>query len=342
MKLTMKRALRRLRAKLTGRSLDGRLGPFKRGKVPWHVSDLPHHPSLEHRKLMRGVDRRLETVTDPALTSTASLGLTESDWVMGIAVEGRARAYPISSLRWHHLVNDHIVSPLLVTFCARCSSGACFDPVVRGTRLIFDLFGAYRENMTMRDRQTGTVWSQITGEALVGDMLGHTLPLLPSEMVKAPVWLQRHPHSESPAINHPPSGRAEVVDLGRIRSTQNPFVVALTLNGHAFAYRLDQSPDQFLCLTDELGGEPVVVLAAPGSIPVVFSRDVSGRQVDLVLDSTTIRGGGSTWSSNGSALDGPHAGKTLTYLGSRTARWQDWQRFHPDSELRSLIPDERR
>ena len=55
---------------------------------------------------------------DPAFIpagTTAFLG--DDDLVLGYAKEGEARAYPVSMLFWHHIINDTVQGvPLLVTY----------------------------------------------------------------------------------------------------------------------------------------------------------------------------------------------------------------------------------
>lgn len=43
--------------------------------------------------------------------------LNDDDQVIGVVVDGRARAYPIKILNWHEAVNDRLAGqPLAVTF----------------------------------------------------------------------------------------------------------------------------------------------------------------------------------------------------------------------------------
>lgn len=48
-----------------------------------------------------------------------------------------------------------------------------------GQRLTFEVYGVWRKNMLMRDRETGTLWQHATGEALDGALKGRRLEILP-------------------------------------------------------------------------------------------------------------------------------------------------------------------
>jgi hypothetical protein len=50
---------------------------------------------------------------------------------------------------------------------------------VDGRRLTFDVYGVWRKNMIMNDRETGTLWQHATGEAVDGPLKGRRLEVLP-------------------------------------------------------------------------------------------------------------------------------------------------------------------
>lgn len=60
----------------------------------------------------------IPALSDPAFVSAEDAGsLRSGDTVLGISLEGAAKAYPIRILNWHELVNDRIgARPILVTW----------------------------------------------------------------------------------------------------------------------------------------------------------------------------------------------------------------------------------
>jgi hypothetical protein len=53
--------------------------------------------------------------------------LSDDDRVIGIALHGRAKAYPIAIMNWHEIVNDQIGSqPIVVSYCPLCGTGMIF------------------------------------------------------------------------------------------------------------------------------------------------------------------------------------------------------------------------
>ena len=66
--------------------------------------------------------------------------------VLGLEVNGEARAYPLLIMNWHEIVNDTLGgSPVAVTYCPLCGTGIAFDPIVDGKALEFGQSGGVIE-----------------------------------------------------------------------------------------------------------------------------------------------------------------------------------------------------
>lgn len=127
-------------------------------------------------------------IDNPKFISIAEANKQLTDTNPGIALEidGDARFYPFQILVWHEIVNDVIDGKrVLVTYCPLCLSGIVFDPVVSGEQVEFGTSGKlWNSNLVMYDRKTDSLWSQILGEAIVGEMTGTKLEVLPSDMMR--------------------------------------------------------------------------------------------------------------------------------------------------------------
>jgi hypothetical protein len=55
-----------------------------------------------------------------------------------------------------------------------------YAATIEGRRLAFDVFGVWRKNMLMNDRESGTIWQHATGEAIAGLFKGKQLAVLPA------------------------------------------------------------------------------------------------------------------------------------------------------------------
>ena len=104
--------------------------------------------------------------------------------VIGVVLNGDARAYPLQILMWHEIVNDVVGGiPVTVTYCPLCNSAIVFDRRVAGRVLDFGVSGNLRKSdMVMYDRQTESWWQQFLGEGIVGQMTGTRLKMLPARV----------------------------------------------------------------------------------------------------------------------------------------------------------------
>lgn len=174
------------------------------------------------------------------------------------------RFYPYQILVWHEIVNDTVPAlsgvkgegeRILVTYCPLCLTGFIFDPVVRGERVEFGTSGKlWKSNLVMYDRKTDSLWSQILGEAIVGEMTGTQLALLPSDQVRYGEWKRANPNGEVLSRDtgatrfygeNPYGGYFAPTDfavsLAGVRDTRlkpEDFVFGVVVNGKAKAYAM--------------------------------------------------------------------------------------------------------
>jgi len=154
--------------------------------------------------------------------------LPDDETVIGLTADGRARAYPLSVLTIHEIVNDEFGGPLLVTYCPLCRSGLVAERVVDGAATDFGVtgllwrperiraensvadgraFGAagsagadaevgVNGNLVMYDRATRSYWSQILGRAVCGPATGTRLSIRPSTVTTWGEWRADHPDTD--------------------------------------------------------------------------------------------------------------------------------------------------
>lgn len=200
--------------------------------------------------------------------------------VVGLELPGeRSVCYPIEDMVLpRHLLNDGVGdTPLLVSYCAACRSCIVYHPVVEGMRLNFQVVAVWRRNMVMRDRETGTLWQQATGEALYGRLKGKTLEMLMYQQMRLEHWKEAHPDTLiATESENAPKGRIPKTMLRRmLKITEHAMarglsdigdelplrekVFGVTLNGVSKAYplsRLKAYPD----ILDSVGDTPVRIV----------------------------------------------------------------------------------
>ena len=119
--------------------------------------------------------------------------------VIGLALNGEARAYPTGILYRRELVNDAVGGvPVLVSWCPLCYTALAHERRLDGggAAAVFGNQGAlYRGAMTWYDHATGSVWSQPLGMAIAGPQAGRLLPLLPAQFTTWGQWRAAHPQT---------------------------------------------------------------------------------------------------------------------------------------------------
>ncbi len=115
--------------------------------------------------------------------------------VISIGIAGDLRAYPLSILLWHEIVNDVIGGvPVLVSYCPLCNSGVVFDRRLDGRVLSFGNTGRLRHyDMVMYDHQTESWWQQFEGRAIIGALSGKALQVLPARLESLARFRERAP-----------------------------------------------------------------------------------------------------------------------------------------------------
>jgi hypothetical protein len=107
--------------------------------------------------------------------------LPPKDLVVGYVFGGRAKGYPFRTLLNTPVLNDTFAArDLAVVFDERSQTGQVFDRTVDGQTLTLELLEVRDTDIVLQDRETGTAWSGITGEALNGRLAGETLEREPS------------------------------------------------------------------------------------------------------------------------------------------------------------------
>lgn len=130
--------------------------------------------------------------------------VVSDDAVIGVSINGDARAYPIRYLNWHEIINDTVGGvPVAVTFSPISRSAVVFDRRVKGEVMTFGYSGLiYNNNLIMYDEHerelehvAPSLWSQLKFEAIAGPLAGTQLTILPSRLIRWADWKAAHPQT---------------------------------------------------------------------------------------------------------------------------------------------------
>ncbi|MDP6882701.1 MAG: DUF3179 domain-containing protein [Rhodospirillales bacterium] len=235
----------------------------------WSRTDFSKH-SIDYSEIFSGGVRKdgIPAIDDPKFVPIGQVsGLAETEPVVGVTVNGVSRAYPLRILMYHEIANDTLGGvPITVTYCPLCNSSIVFDRRLDGRVFDFGTTGNLRNSdLVMYDRQTESWWQQFLGEAIVGEMTGKTLTMLPSRLESVARFRARAP-----------KGTVQVPTNARIRPYgRNPYAY-YDSKSRPMLYRGD-FPD---------GIEPMVRVVAIGdeawSLPLLRDKGTI-TQGDIVI-----------------------------------------------------------
>lgn len=184
--------------------------------------------------------------------------------------------------------------------------------------LTFDLSPALERGvLIMRDRETGTLWSQLTGKGISGRLTGQQLTLLNTNILPWRDWRRRHSATSLYAAD--PNGLFRFLGseflVGAGAAQHGQFVLGTRLGSAVRAYPLD-ALDRSPILNDELGGVPIVVAYdGRAGFGVVWDRKTATRVLRFQSGPGPLQAvddEGNTWDLlRGEARTGPLAGEHL-------------------------------
>ncbi|HVT80755.1 MAG TPA: DUF3179 domain-containing (seleno)protein [Phycisphaerae bacterium] len=128
--------------------------------------------------------------------------LVPSDRIIGILLNGTARAYPLRVLNYHEMVNDIVGgTPVGVSFSPLSDSAVVFDRRIDGPSepaAEFGVSGLMVASTTVYFDRRGTLkdeslWPQLEMKAVSGPAVGKTLTLVPYVLTTWEKWKQDHP-----------------------------------------------------------------------------------------------------------------------------------------------------
>jgi hypothetical protein len=259
----------------------------------------------------------IPSIDDPKFVSVeeADRWIKDDELALAIIYKGVERVYPHQIMVWHEIVNDTIAGdPVLITYCPLCGSGIAYERQISGKEVEFGTSGKlYNSNLVLYDRWTDSYWTQIGGQAIVGELAGTKLTPISIDTVVWEDWAKEHPDSEvlSRETGFQRSyGRDPYGDYYEDKSIWFPvegkddrmhpktFIFGIEVNGIPKAYR-EHDLKELKIIEDTVGG-----------IRIRLERDDAG-----IVEITDLA-----------------TGEEIPKEGQF---WFSWFAFHPDTEVYS-------
>lgn len=274
---------------------------------------------LPVEQIMRGGPPKdgIPAISNPKLVGADQAShVSANDRIVGISIDGVSKAYPISILNWHEIVNDRINDQsYAITYCPLCGTAVAFDANIDGRVTEFGVSGLlYNSDVLLYDRNTESLWSQIYASSISGEMVGKKLKMIPISHTSWQDWRSKHPdtlvlsddtgysrdYARDPYSGYETSPALYFSVNNRAPETYHPkeLVVGLEVDGVYKAY-------------------PFIELEKYGQSK--FSDDVNGQTITV------------SWDGKNRAVNlSDSSGKDIAGI---QGFWFAWFAFHPDTEV---------
>jgi hypothetical protein len=95
-------------------------------------------------------------------------------------------------------VNDAVAGkPVAITYCPLCGTGIAYERTINNEPVEFGVSGLlYNSDLVMYDRKTDTLWDQVTGWAIIGELTGMRLKQVPIDTVTWGDWKKLYPDTK--------------------------------------------------------------------------------------------------------------------------------------------------
>ncbi|HKL32870.1 MAG TPA: DUF3179 domain-containing protein [Tangfeifania sp.] len=342
--------------------------------VDWKTDKSKHSVPLDEFTILLQPDG-IPPIDSPKFweKEKATENYFEHEPVISVEIKGDAKAYPLSVLMFHEIVNDEINGvPFSATYCPLCNAALVFDRRLeyegKEYLLDFGVSGMLRNSdLVMWDRQTESWWQQFLGEALVGELTGAQLEIIPSMVISLAEFFESYPdglvlstetgHFRKYGTN--PYTSYDNLENEQPRLFQGKVderlpamerVIDIEVDGKFKIYPLSEISEQQV-VNDEFRGQPVVFFHTQKTVSVLDENNISkSKQVGSVTVFDPLVAGnkltfkktkkgfidnetGSVWSITGKCISGELEGKELRPVPHGNHFAFAWFAFHPDSEI---------
>ena len=261
--------------------------------------------------------------------------------VIGVVLNGEAKAYPIRYLGFHHQVQDTVGgTPLIITYCTVCRTGRIFEPVVKGKYEKFRLVGMDHFNAMFEDATTKSWWRQVNGEAIAGDLKGEKLPEVLSKQTSLAEWLRLYPNSlvmqtDSSFISsydttlkyESGKSKSKLTGTDSLSWKDKSWVIGIKAGDKRKAYDWNQLINERL-IHDKIDDTPILlVLTEDNKSFFAFERPDANSLFTLSRD--TLAFNAHHYRIDGHGID---TSFSLKPLPAYQEFWHSWRTFNPNTE----------
>jgi len=272
------------------------------------------------------------------LVNAASNKVDSNRLVLGVSINGEAKAYPIRFLGYHHHIQDTVGGkPIMVTYCTVCRTGRVFEPIVNGKKEKFRLVGMDHFNAMLEDATTKSWWRQVTGEAIAGKLKGLQLPEVYSTQTSLADWLQLNPNSlimqadenfiksyDSTFKYESGASKSKLTGTDSLSWKDKSWVIGVKAGKERKAYDWNQLKKEKL-IQDKIGATPILIVLSKNE-KSFFAFERPAENSIFNLNGDTLLLDNHKYRIDGKGID---TSFSLNPLPASQEFWHSWRTFNP-------------
>jgi len=272
------------------------------------------------------------------LVSAESNKVDSNRLVLGVSINGEAKAYPIRFLGYHHHIQDTVGGkPIMVTYCTVCRTGRVFEPIVNGKKEKFRLVGMDHFNAMLEDATTKSWWRQVTGDAITGKLKGQQLPEVYSTQTSLADWLQLNPNSlimqadenfirsyDSTFKFESGASKSKLTGTDSLSWKDKSWVIGVKAGKESKAYDWNELKKEKL-IQDKIGATPVLIVLSKNEKSFFAFQRPNDNSIFNLRDDTLL------FENHKYRIDGKgiDTSFSLKPLPASQEFWHSWRTFNP-------------
>lgn len=248
--------------------------------------------------------------------------LSDNDRILGLSINGIAKAYPIKILNYHEIVNDLFKTDVagnqgtedkavVITYCPLCGSGVGYSAEFNGKSTTFGVSGLlYNSDVLLYDRETESLWSQLMSKAISGQQKGTELEMLALNHTSWGAWQKEYPQTLVLSDKTGFQRNYAKTPYGNYDKNESLYFPVNQLNR-------EYHPKEYVIGLKIAGKTKVYPFAELSKVKSPFMDSFSGKKLTIIYDAKN---------RTGKILD-----EEQVEIPTITSFWFAWMAFYPQS-----------
>lgn len=271
------------------------------------------------------------------------------------------RAYPLSILDWHEIINDKISGEdITVSYCPLTGTGIGMRSEVQQnngfTPTTFGVSGLlYNSNLILYDRLTDSYWSQMRLQCVGGSLKGQQ-PIF-THLIETTISTAKKLYPQAQIVSNNTgiysASQYAIYPYGDYRTNNNSLLFPISIDDNRLprkervlgvitkqtnrVYRFASFENSIKVINDELDGSPIVLAGSKSfNFIAAFKKPDAGtvmQKTSAAFPAIMEDASGNIYDIFGEVIEGPDEGTKLNTLDSFMGFWFAFGTFYPGIEI---------